>query len=160
MIEHFSAVDSMFWKLKEIVVHRLLALGLIILCLILDYIIWNLSTSIIIGIMWILTFDSAILLAYKLLGPFWVYWAFWRVVGYTWYTLSFIWTYPYTSACIICGLFIFSVGYFIKEKIRRRRRREWLTDQITIINDRLRRLEEQQNEILKTVKETADLISS
>ena len=126
--------------------------GLIIICLVLDFIIWNISTGIITALIWMLTLDSAVLLAYKLLGPAWVYRAFWKAVGYVWYTHSFIWTYPYRSAGIICGLVVLSMAYSIYQCISRRQRREWLRDQNTLINERLRRIEEKQDEILRLLR--------
>ena len=141
--------DSLYLKFKRVVVNRVLAVGLIILCLILNYLIWSFSYSAFTAIIFILTFDSSVALVYRILGPLWVYWFFWKVVGYVWYTVSYMWTYPYISAGVICGLFLFSTLYSVYQWRRRVERREWNEDMIRSIALRLQRMEEQQNKILK-----------
>ena len=133
-----------------------LAAGLAFLCLLINYIVWSCSYSVVSAILWIVTFDSAILLAYKFLGPIWVYWAFWKVVEYTWYTGYLIWTYPYYSASVICGLFVFGTLYSIytwRNAVVKRLRQERQERTIMNIDERLKRMEEQQNRIVEQNKE-------
>ena len=130
-----------------------LAAGLVFLCLLIDYIVWSCSYSVVSAILWIVTFDSAILLAYKFFGPIWVYWAFWKVVGYTWYTGYLIWTYPYYSASVICGLFVFGTIYTWRNAVVKRLRQERQERTIMNIDERLKRMEEQQNRIVEQNKE-------
>ena len=136
-------------KFKRVIVNRVLAVGLILLCLILNYFIWIFSYSVFTAIIFILTFNSSVALGYKILGPLWVYWFFWKVVGYVWYTVSYMWTYPYISAGLICGLFLFGTLYSVYQWRRRVERRELNEDMIRSIALRLQRMEEQQNKILK-----------
>ncbi|CAI8028632.1 hypothetical protein GBAR_LOCUS16309, partial [Geodia barretti] len=144
-----SGADSLYLKFKRVVVNRVLAVGLILLCLILNYFIWIFSYSAFTATIFILTFNSSVALGYKIVGPLWVYWFFWKVVGYVWYTVSCMWTYPYTSAGVICGLFLFATLYSVYQWRRRVERREWNEDMIRSIALRLQRMEEQQNKILK-----------
>ena len=132
---------------------RVLAGGLIILCLILNYVIWSFSYSAFTALIFILTFNSSVALGYKILGPMWVYWAFWKAVGFIWYIVSYMWTYPYISAAIICGLFLFGSLYTVYQWRRRVERREWSEDMIRSIAIRLQGMEEQQNKIVRQNEE-------
>ena len=82
-----------------------LAVGLILLCLILNYFIWIVSYSAFTATIFILTLNSVVALGYKIVGPLWVYWFFWKVVVYVGYIVSCMLTYPFISAGVICGLF-------------------------------------------------------
>ena len=147
------AADSLFQKFKRVVVNRILIAILIILCLILTYVIWSLSNNILTALLVIVGFNSAVALGYKFLGPMWVLWAFWKMVGYAWYTLSFVWTYPYTSAGIICGFFVFGMLYSVYRWRRGVERRELRDDMIRSIHMRLQKVEEQQNRIVEQNEE-------
>ena len=150
--------DSLFLKFKKVVVNRVLALGLIILCIIIDLFIWNLSYSIISAISWILLVNSAVAVGYKLLGPLWVYWAFGMIVWYTWYVLSCIWSYPYTSAGVICVLFVINALYSIYRWRANVERMNWEQDTILSINRRLCSIEQQQTEIVRQNNELKQLM--
>ena len=129
------------------IIDRALALGLIIFCLLLDYFILYFSYSAFTAIIYIFIFNSSVILVYKLLGPLWVYWLFWKAVGYVWYTVSFIWSYPYISSGLICGLFVFTTLNSIYHWRRDVERREWNENMIKSIAIRLERIEEQNEEM-------------
>lgn len=156
----FLGADSVFSKFKNLIVNRLLALGLIILCLGLSYIVWNCSYSAFTAISFILTFNSSVILAYKLLGALWVYWFFWKAIGYVLYAVSFIWSYPYISAGLICLLFVFTTLYSIYQWRRGVKRREWNENMIKSISKRLEKMEERQEEIFRQNEEIKQMLLS
>ena len=135
-------------------VDKILIIGLIIFCLLVNYITWQLSNSICTSIPSILAFNSVILLIYKIKGAEWVYWIIWKVVGYMLYFLSFIWTYPYHSAVVIIVLLIWSLVWQYLNGYERAQRRERETLMLEDIDRRLRRMEEQQEEILRLLRAT------
>ena len=150
--------DSVYKKIQEAVVDKILIIGLIIFCLLVSYIIWQLSYSICTSIPSILGFNSSVLLIYKTMGAKWVYWLIWQVVGYTWYLLSFVWTYMYTSACLIIGLFIWSLVWQFIVWCKRTRRRKRKMHMLDDIYKRLKRMEEHQEERLKRIEEQQEEI--
>ena len=160
IFSHLLCTDTLFWRFKNAVEHRLLILGLIILCLIISYIIWATSFSVCNALIWILLFNSSVLLIYKLMGPKWVYYIFGTVVWYTWDILSYIWTYPYISAGVIFVLFVGSIVWSVFGRLERARRESMQTDMIRNINDRLRKMEEKQNKILLQQDEILRLLQN
>ena len=147
-----SLPDSLYQRFQRAVVHKILAIGLIIFCLAVSYIIWQFSYGICTSIPLILGFISSVLLMYNILGPEWVYRMIWKVLGYTWYILSFMWTYPFTSAVLIVALFIFSFYRHYFERYERAQRREREMRMLEDIDRRLRRMEERQEEILTLLR--------
>ena len=128
-----------------------MAIGLIIICLILDYIFWQLYFS----ILFILAFDGTILLMFKIWGPVWVYSRFWYMIRYVGYLLSFVWTHPYISSFVIVVLFILSVVLpIVRYSTQRSRAQKVDTIEETILSlsVRLRRMEERQEQILQLLK--------
>ena len=152
--------DTLLGKFSQTVANKIMAIGLIIICLILDYIFWKFYFS----ILFILAFDGTILLMFKIWGPVWVYSRFWYMIRYVGYLLSFVWTHPYISSFVIVVLFILGITIFIVRcfimPIRswlahRRRERQLTTIEQTVQDNsmRLSRVEERQEKILKLLKE-------
>lgn len=148
-MDNIAFTDTAFQKVRRYFYIRILIAILVVLCLLLDYVIWNLSYNILTAFIWILTLNSAVLLAYKVLGAEVVLWVFWKAVGYGWYTGILIWSYPYTSASLICLLFLFSILCSVYLWRRGVERREWNKDMISSIHRRLLSIEEQQKKIAK-----------
>ena len=156
----------MFWRFKAAVEHKLLTLGLIILCLIINYFTSLISFHIGIcnAIIWILLFNSSVLLIYKFMGPKWVYYIFGTVVWYTWDILSYLWTYPYISAGAIFVVFVGSIAWSIYWICRRIRRENMQTDMLVKSNATLEkmeninaRLEEMENNINATLEKMENI---
>ena len=146
-----SFVDTLLGKFSQTVANKIMAIGLIIICLILDYIFWQLYFS----ILFILAFDGTILLMFKIWGPVWVYSRFWYMIRYVGYLLSFVWTHPYISSFVIVVLFILSVVLpIVRYSTQRSRAQKVDTIEETILSlsVRLRRMEERQEEILQLLK--------
>lgn len=129
-----------------------MAVGLIIICLILNYIFWRLYFS----ILFILAFDGAILLMFKLWGPLWVYSKFWYAIHHSLNFLYFLWTYPYITAFMIVVLFVLSVVLpIVRYSTRRSTAQTVDTIEGTIlsISRRLRAMEEREEQIFKLLKD-------
>ena len=144
-------VDTLLGKFSQTVANKIMAIGLIIICLILDYIFWQLYFS----ILFILAFDGTILLMFKIWGPVWVYSRFWYMIRYVGYLLSFVWTHPYISSFVIVVLFILSVVLpIVRYSTQRSRAQKVDTIEETILSlsVRLRRMEERQEQILQLLK--------
>ena len=143
--------DTLLGKFSQTVANKIMAIGLIIICLILDYIFWQLYFS----ILFILAFDGTTLLMFKIWGPVWVYSRFWYMIRYVGYLLSFVWTHPYISSFVIVVLFILSVVLpIVRYSTQRSRAQKVDTIEETILSlsVRLRRMEERQEQILQLLK--------
>lgn len=77
-------------------------------------------------------------------------------MGYTWYFLTFIWTYPYISAFCIVVMFIAGICwriYVCYKEYERAERKKNMESTIQSMNTRLQKMEEQQKEILRLLKD-------
>ena len=152
VFSHLLYADTLLGKFSEAVANKIMAVGLIIICLILNYIFWQFYFS----ILFILAFDGAILLMYKIWGPAWVYSKFWYMIHYVGYLLSFVWTHPYISSFVIVVLFILSVILPIVRCLTYRSRAQQvdtIEETILSLSVRLRRMEEKQEQILQLLKD-------
>ena len=128
-----------------------MAVGLFVLCLLLNYIFWQLNST----ILFILGFDGTILLLYKLCGPRWVYSKLWQLSGKFWYLTSHILAHPYIFATFIVFLFIASVlwpvykWYWYRQRVQREKTIE---DIILSLSARLTAIEQKQDRILELLK--------
>ena len=142
-------------KFSQAVAHTIMAIGLIIICLILDYILWKLYFSILI----ILAFDGLIFFLVTIWGLAWVYSMFWFVIHGVWYLLSFGWTHPYVLLFLIVVLLVLSIVLAILRCLQRRRRAQQIhnTEQTVLsISERLCAMEEKQDDILQRVAPRAE----
>lgn len=157
-------IDSALWEFRRATERWIRAAELIIFCLLLNYLIWKCSNNTFSAIMNIVTLNTAVTIAYKLLGPE-------CLLQVVWYILSFIWGHPYISAGIVSMLFISGNIYSIYQWRRGVVRREQMNSVITRMDTRLQKVEEQhkrmekqlnvivkQNEELKS--QMAQLLSS
>ena len=95
-------------KIPQEVLDAIMAIGLILFCLILSYIFWQLH----LGILNIVTIVWIIILMVKTMGPAWVYSMLWYMIGWIWYLLPLVWTHPYISFVIFLIL-RFTTPYII-----------------------------------------------
>ena len=133
-----------------------MAFGLFVLCLLLDYIFWQLNFT----ILFILAFDGTILLLYKLCGPRWVYSQLWRLSGKFWYLTSLILAHPYIFATFIVFLFVGSVLLPVHKYCRyreRAQRKKTIGDIILSLSVRLANIEQNQNNILQLLGRLANI---
>ena len=153
-------------KFSQAVVNKILGFGLIIICLVFNYIFWQLYFS----ILFILAFDSAVFLASMLWKPIWVYSKFWYLMQYMWGLLAFVWNHPYISTFVIMVLFVLSIVWpIVKCWARRKRERQQITIEQTVLqlswrlidmekrqkeqNEVLQRMENRQKEILDYLRQ-------
>ena len=138
--------------------------GIIIFVFILNCIMWISSYSAFTALFWILTFDSALFCAYKLLGVQRTWLAIKNAFIFLCYSSAYISESidkaPTISAGIICGLGLLSILFPFYMCIKRVRRRQWKDAMLNSIVIQLQRMEELQqqmekehNEILKQNKE-------
>ena len=138
-----------------------MAIGLIIICLILDYIFWQLYVS----VLHILAFDGIIILMVKIWGLVSVYSLFWCIIHYTWYLLFFVWTYLYfllfliVLVAVLVAICRLSIVLAIFHCLKHRRRAQQLhnTEQTVLkLSERLHTIEEKQDDILQHVTPRAE----
>ena len=134
-------------KFSKAVIDKVLVIGLIALCLLLSYILWQLYVP----TLNILALNGTVLLMYKVMGPLWVYSMIWWISGWILYMMYFIWAHPYISACVIVGMFVVGIVRWVMRFFAAQNRAEEEENFKTTIlnlNARLRRMEERQEEIL------------
>ena len=149
----FLVAEGYYFKAKRGIVFVAVRVAIVILCALLDYLIWTLLTGFINRIFTIMTFNSAVFVVYQLKGPAWVLWLLLMVGNVTEYLGSFIVTYPIPSAVVICGMFLVSLTYNCWMKLRRGFfRRHVVASAIQQVNIRLQALEDGQKEILEQIK--------
>ena len=151
----FLVAETYYFKAKRSIVFVALRVVIVILCALLDYLIWKLSTGFINSIFTITAFNSAVFVVYKLMGPAWVLWLFFKVVKVMDYLGSFIVAYPYPSAVLFCGLFLATLTYNCWMKHRGRKHVVASAQQVNI---RFQALEDGQKEILEQIKLIIELI--
>ena len=150
---HFA--DSLYQRLQKALWHRLLIMGLIIICLLFSYIFWHLY----LGILFILAFNCTMLILYKVLGPELVYWLFWKGVVYVRYCFSYMLNHPYISAGGIMVIFSWSIYWTLKRwyiEYSRIEREERMETAIVSINTRLQKIEKRQEEMLHLLRKLVD----
>ena len=87
-----------------------------------------------------------------------------------WYIISYIWTYPYTSAGAIFVVFVLSIFRYFNEWYTKMDRRQWKAVMLRNVNDKLdrmpndimdqlRRMEAKQDEIVDRLKRLEDKLA-
>ena len=116
---HFFIVDSNFKKLRRRVIYYCLSIGLVVFCVLLDYIIWKLSTGILDALRMCLPLNCLVYVVYRLAGPMWVYWGVWKIVLFVESCGFFVSEYPILSAGVTIVLFLLGTAYSCWLRCRR-----------------------------------------
>ena len=116
---HFFIVDSNFKKLRRRVIYYCLSIGLVVFCVLLDYIIWKLSTGILDALLMCLPLNCLVYVVYRLMGPMWVYWGVWKIVPFVESCGLYVSEYPILCAGVTIVLFLLGTAYSCWLRCRR-----------------------------------------
>ena len=154
-------IGTLLDEFLQEVANTIMAVGLIIICIVLNCIFWQLNFR----ILFTLAFDGTIYLMYMRWGPAWVYSMFWQLICYVWYLVSLLWTYTsfYLLLAVIIVFYVLSliVLPIRSYRARRTRRQQLHTIEQTVLSlsERLSRMEEREADRVQrihvTVEETA-----
>ena len=162
-------IGTLLDEFLQEVANTIMAVGLIIICIVLNCIFWQLNFR----TLFTLAFDGTIYLMYMMWGPAWVYSMFWRLICYVWYLVSLLWTYTsfylllaviivsYVLSLIVLPLLSLIVLPIRSYRARRTRRQQLHTIEQTVLSlsERLSRMEEREADRVQrihvTIEETA-----
>ena len=137
---------------------QILTIILILLCLFINSFclvyIWTFCSCY--GLTTLLTFDSAIFLLHRFMGPLWIFNKLFWICGYIWWILQLMATYPYISAALIVILFLSSIIIpIIRWWSRRTTKQKIASIEVCVLSlsERLRRIEEKQEEMLNILRD-------
>ena len=112
---HFCIVESNFKKLRRRVIYYCQSIGLVVFCVLLDYIIWKLSTGVLDALRMCLLLNCTV----YVMGPMWVYWGVSNIVQFVGSCGSYVYEYSTLSARVTIVLFLLGTAYSCWLRCRR-----------------------------------------